>query len=150
MQNPYYSMLRLHQLERSITRTNIPKPRAGWLRVIRESLGRSIRAQAALAGMAPSTLSRSEQSEAEDSISLSQLRKLAQDLDCELVYTLVPRKPLYETVEQRADVLARKEIQAVVQTMRISGRCLSEDFIERRVADRRQELLAGSWSRLWR
>ncbi len=146
--------LRLHQVERAIE-PFVPmrgtlKPRGGWLRAIRESLGRSVRAQAALLGISPSTLQKSEVSEADDRITLGQLRKLASGLDCELVYALVPREPLQNMVEARADELARKEVMSVAHTMSLEDQRPSDGFLERKVADRKRELLSGSWSRLWR
>ena len=154
MQSTSFSRLRLTQVERSIEPFSPVKgqlkPRGGWLRSIRESLGRSVRTQAALAGVAASTLQKSEQSEADDRITLAQLRKLAEALDCELVYALVPRKPLHAMLEEQAESLARKEILGVAHTMALEDQRPSDTYIERKVAERREELLSGSWSRLWR
>jgi hypothetical protein len=71
-------------------------------------------------------------------------------MDCELVYALVPRKPLHDMVEARAEWLARKEVMDVAHTMSLENQRPSDNFIERQVAERRQELLSGSWTRLWR
>lgn len=154
MQNPSLSKLRVHQVQRAIEpfmpMQGMLKPRGGWLRAIREALGRSVRIQAARIGISPSTLQKSEVSEADDRITLGQLRKLASGLDCELVYALVPRQPLQAMVEERADQLARAEVMSVAHTMALEDQRPSDSFLERKVADRRQELLAGSWSRLWR
>jgi hypothetical protein len=80
---------------------------------------------------------------------LAQLRKLAEGLDCELVYALVPRMPLREVVEARADALARQEVMGVTHTMSLEDQRPSDAFVERQIADRRQDLLSGSWARLW-
>lgn len=125
-------------------------PPSGWLRAIRESLGRSLRVQAALLGMAPTTLHKCERSEAENRITLAQLQKLAAGLDCELVYALVPKKPLYAMVEERADLLAKAEVMAVAHTMSLENQRPTDKFFEGKVTERRQELLSGSWASLWR
>ena len=146
--------LRLSQVERAIEPFNTVKgasvPSGGWLRSIREALGRSLRAQAEIAGVAPVTVNKSERSEVEDRISLAQLRKLAAALDCELVYGLVPRKPLREMIEERADLLAKREILGVAHSMSLEDQRPSDAFIERQIEERRKELLDGSWTRLWR
>ena len=146
--------LRLNQVERALEPFTALKgktvPPGGWLRSIRESLGRSLRSQAASLDLSPSTLQKSEKSEAEDRITLGQLRKLANGLDCELVYALVPKKPLHEMVEDRAQWLAQKEVMGVSHTMALEDQRPSDAFVERKVKERRQELLAGAWSRLWR
>jgi len=146
--------LRLSQVERAIEPFNTVKgasvPPGGWLRSIRESLGRSLRVQAEIAGISPVTLTKSERSEAQDRISLAQLRKLAAALDCELVYGLVPKKPLHEMIEARAELLAKQEILGVAHSMSLEDQRPSDNFIERQIDDRRKELIDGSWARLWR
>ncbi|MGY2168954.1 mobile mystery protein A [Pseudomonas gingeri] len=154
MRNSSLNHLRLTQVERALE-PFVPlkgktTPRGGWLRSIRESLGRTVRSQAALLGVAPATLQKSEQSEADDRITLGQLRKLANGLDCELVYALIPKKPLHDMVEERAESLARKEVMGVSHMMALEDQRPSDSFIERKVTERRQELLAGTWARLWR
>ena len=146
--------LRLSQVERAIEPFTTVKgasvPPGGWLRSIRESLGRSLRAQAEIAGISSVTLTKSERSEAEDRISLAQLRKLAAALDCELVYGLVPKKPLHEMIEDRAELLAKQEILGVAHSMSLEDQRPSDAFIQRQIDERRKELLDGSWTRLWR
>lgn len=145
--------LRLSQVERAIEPFNAVKntsvPPGGWLRSIRESLGRSLRAQAEIAGVSSVTLTKSERSEAEDRISLAQLRKLASALNCELVYGLVPKKPLHEVIQERAELMAKQEILGVAHSMSLEDQRPSDAFIERQIDERRKELLDGSWARLW-
>lgn len=145
--------LRLSQVERAIepfnTIKNATVPPGGWLRAIRESLGRSLKAQAEIAGISSGTLTKSERSEAEDRISLAQLRKLAAALDCELVYGLVPKKPLHEVIQDRAELMAKQEILGVAHSMSLEDQRPSDAFIERQIDERRRELLDGSWARLW-
>lgn len=145
--------LRLSQVERAIepfnTIKNAAVPPGGWLRAIRESLGRSLKTQAEIAGVSSGTLTKSERSEAEDRISLAQLRKLAAALDCELVYGLVPKKPLHEVIQDRAEFMAKQEILGVAHSMSLEDQRPSDAFIERQMDERRRELLDGSWARLW-
>jgi predicted DNA-binding mobile mystery protein A len=146
--------LRLSQVERAIepfnTIKNAAVPPGGWLRAIRESLGRSLKTQAEIAGVSSGTLTKSERSEAEDRISLAQLRKLAAAMDCELVYGLVPKKPLHEVIQDRAEFMAKQEILGVAHSMSLEDQRPSDAFIERQIDERRRELLDGSWARLWR
>jgi predicted DNA-binding mobile mystery protein A len=127
-----------------------PMPPGGWLRALRESLGRSLRVQAARLGTSAPTLHKSEAAEAQGRITLAQLRKLAAGLDCELVYALVPRQPLSHMVQAQAEALARQEVDAVSHSMSLEDQRPSDDFIAQQVAERKQALLAGPWSKLWR
>lgn len=146
--------LRLEQLDRILASfadlKGKPTPRDGWLRAIREALGRSLRVQARRIGVAAPTLLKAESAEAEGRITLGQLRKLAEALDCELVYAVVPRQPLLKAVEQQAEKLARQEVLGVSHSMGLEAQRPSDEFVARQVAQRKDELLAGSWAKLWR
>ena len=125
-------------------------PPRGWLKEIREAIGRTERQQAARLGVAGSTLHKSEQSEAQERITLGQLRKLADGLDCALVYALVPRTPLTDVVQNRAKKLAREEVYGVAHTMSLEDQRPTDERIQKQVARRADELLRGKWSDLWR
>jgi predicted DNA-binding mobile mystery protein A len=149
-----FNQLRLEQLQAAVKAYEIlltkRAPSRGWLKEVREALGRTERQQAQRLGISGSTLHQSEQSEAEERISLGQLRKLADGLDCQLVYALVPRKPLTEVVQDRAKQLAKEEVYGVAHTMGLEDQRPTDERIQKQVARRAEELLRGKWSNLWR
>src|SRR5471032_1170208 len=146
--------LRLEQVQASVATyadlTNRRPPPRGWLKAIRESLGLTERQQADRLGITGSTLHKSESAEAEERITLRQLRKLAEGLDCELVYALVPRKPLTQVVEDRARSIALQEVSGVAHTMSLEDQRPATDRLRKQVEQRTAELLRGRWSDLWR
>jgi predicted DNA-binding mobile mystery protein A len=146
--------LRLEQVHASVAAysdlTNRRPPPRGWLKAIRESLGLTERQQADRLGITGSTLHKSESAEAEERITLGQLRKLADGLDCELVYALVPRKPLTQVVEDRARSIALQEVSGVAHTMSLEDQRPATDRLRKQVEQRTAELLRGRWSDLWR
>ncbi len=146
--------LRLEQLQASLDAYGVLRakrvPARGWLKEIREALGLTERQQAARLGMTGAGLHHSEQSEADERISLSQLRKMADRLDCDLVYALVPRKALTEVVQSRAQQLANEEVRGVAHTMSLEDQRPTDERIQKQVARRTEELLRGKWSELWR
>lgn len=152
--SPEMNRLRLEQLEATLAgyaelvKRQIP-PR-GWLKLIREALGRTQRQQAQRLAISGPTLHKSEQAEAEDRITLGQLRKLADGLDCELVYALVPRRPLTEMVRERARAIALEEVGGVAHTMGLEDQRPGAERLRRQVEQRTEELLRGRWSDLWR
>lgn len=146
--------LRLEQVQASVAAysdlaSRRPPPR-GWLKAIRESLGLTERQQAGRLGITGSTLHKSELAEAEERITLGQLRKLADGLDCELVYALVPRKPLTQVVEDRARSIALQEVSGVAHTMSLEDQRPATGRLRKQVDQRTAELLRGRWSDLWR
>lgn len=149
-----FNNLRLEQLQTALFayRALVTKrvPSRGWLKEIREAIGRTERQQAERLGITGSTLHKSEKSEADERITLAQLRKMADGLDCELVYALVPRKPLTEVVSDRAKQLAKEEVYGVAHTMSLEDQRPTDERIQKQVSRRADELLRGKWSDLWR
>jgi hypothetical protein len=75
---------------------------------------------------------------------------LANGLDCELVYALVPRQPLTQVVEDRARSIALQEVSGVAHTMSLEDQRPAIDRLRKQVEQRTAELLRGRWSDLWR
>lgn len=152
--SPELNQLRIEQLQATLSAyaplVSQKVPARGWLKLIRESLGLSQRQQAQRLGIAAPTLHKSEQAEAEDRITLGHLRKLADGLDCELVYALVPRKPLPEVVRDRARAIALEEVGGVAHTMNLEDQRPTDERLRNQVERRSQELLRSRWSELWR
>jgi len=80
-------------------------PRCGWTKTIRLALGMSSQALATRLGMTAQGVRKLEQGEASGTISLNTLARLAQGLDCEVHYILVPRISLVEQVLRRTHVI---------------------------------------------
>jgi predicted DNA-binding mobile mystery protein A len=152
--SPELNQLRLEQLQSSLGAyadlTKRQAPPRGWLKLIRQAMGLTERQQAERLGIAGSTLHKSEQSEADERITLAQLRKLADGLDCQLVYALVPRRPLSEVVHGRARAIALEEVGGVAHTMGLEDQRPGDERLRKQVERRTEELLRGRWSDLWR
>lgn len=84
---------------------------------IREALGMSARDLAGRMGVADSTVVRLEASERAGTVQLNSLRRAADALGCDLVYALVPRRPLDEIVQEQARRQAVKVLASVHHTM---------------------------------
>jgi predicted DNA-binding mobile mystery protein A len=92
-------------------------PVRGWIKAIREALGMSTAQLADRLGIKQPSLVELEQSEAKGSIELATLRRVAEALDCTLVYALVPNKPLDAMVRNRARTFARRRRELVEHSM---------------------------------
>ena len=74
-----------------------------------------------------------EKSEARGTIELTTLRRLAEALDCTLVYTLVPNKPLESTIRERARAFAQKRRGPVEHTMMLEDQKVPAKNVEARL-----------------
>lgn len=124
-------------------------PRHGWLRMIRQALGMSSAHLARRLHRHRSLIGQLETGERDGSITLKTLREAAAAMDSDLVYALVPRKPIREILEQRARDIATKTLAPVLHTMDLEAQSPSTEAARQLLEDRVQELLAGNRSRLW-
>lgn len=110
-------------------------PPKGWIRAIRNALGISARQLGGILGIKPQSLEGLEKSEAHGTITLKSLRKVAEALDCTLVYALVPNSSLEDAVQSRARKIAREELTRIEHTMDLEAQGLSEAENEARIEE---------------
>lgn len=125
------------------------RPSGGWLRAVRQALGMTTRQLANSVGVTQAAVVDAERSEAKGDITFATLQRYAAALDCELVYALIPKRPLEEVVEDRADRIARDQVSRVQHSMALEDQATGKDHLEREIADLRRKLLDGKRSRLW-
>jgi predicted DNA-binding mobile mystery protein A len=97
--------------------TRFMPPVRGWIKAIREALGMSTAQLAKRLRIKQPSVIALEKSEAKGTIELATLRRVAEALDCTLVYALVPKKPLESVVRGRARSLVRRRLEAVEHSM---------------------------------
>lgn len=140
-----FKILRLKQLDRSLAsfRPAVPvsRPVKGWVRAIREAIGVSSADLARRMGTSRQLSLQQEKAEAEDRITLKSLRTLANALDCDLVYALVPRAgSLEELMKDRARIQARKSVLGVEHTMALEGQAVGN--VDEAIAEEMRRLVA--------
>jgi predicted DNA-binding mobile mystery protein A len=85
-------------------------PPDGWIRTTRQAGGVSLRQLGARLGIRGNSVHVAERREVEGGISIYQLRRMAQALDCELFYAFVPKTGAAARPSQRyADGLKARE-----------------------------------------
>jgi predicted DNA-binding mobile mystery protein A len=144
--------LPLQQLDRSLGPwRSLPRsrPSGGWLRAIRQALGITTRQLAKTVGVTQAAIVDTERTESKGDITLATLQRYAAALDCELSYVLVPRRPLQEMVEERADRIARDQVSRVRHSMALENQQTNKENMERDVEELKRKLLEGKRSRLW-
>src|SRR5271155_5403820 len=92
-------------------------PARGWTKAVREALGMTTAQLAKRLGMKQPSVVAIEQSEAKGTIELATLRRVAEALDCTLVYALVPNKPLETAIHDRAHAFLRRRRDPVEHSM---------------------------------
>jgi predicted DNA-binding mobile mystery protein A len=142
-----FKTLRLEQLDRGLepfrAAQGVARPQRGWLRAVREAIGASAGDLARTLGTSRQLPLQFEKWEAEDRITLKSLRKVADALDCDLVYALVPRAgSMRELVEKRARAEAKERVLGVEHSMGLEDQAAGrvEEAVEaetRRLVEKR-------------
>ena len=98
------------QLDKTLTRFDsvfdLAPPSRGWIRAVRNALGMSGRQLAHRLGLTQQSVARMEKDEIAGALTIKTLRRVAESLDCVLVYGIVPRESLESVVHDRARLIA--------------------------------------------
>lgn len=121
--------LRIRQIDEALAPLaklrDLSPPPEGWTRTIREALGMSLRQLAERAGVSKTTVRSAEVNEAKGTIQMNSLAKLAEAMDCDLVYALVPRHSLRDTLEHRAELVAERMVERISDSMELEAQGIS-------------------------
>lgn len=148
--NQALARLRLDTRLRPIAelRAAMAAPRGGWLRAVRKALGMSTEDVAERLGVTRSSVARMEASEQRETIQLDTLRRVAQAMDCELVYVLIPRTSLEHSVQQQRSIAARQLSGKVRTHMALEGQDTEDAAMTQWRLDRAAELVPAR--KLWK
>ncbi len=148
------SSLQLSQVDQRLApwrrMANDVPPRGGWLRAIRKALGMSAAQLAGRLGVAQQAIVNFERNEAAGKITLQSLQRVAQALDCRVVYAVVPNNPLVQMRRARAQALADQLVRPVAHSMKLEAQGVSDKETRRQRKELTDEILRGSARKLWR
>ena len=149
-----FKKLQLQQTDKSLEPWRSAKlsllPKRGWIRTLRTSLGMPLKVLGERLGITSAGVSKLEKSEASGTITLNSLRKIADALDCELEYALIPKTSLKEMREQQATKQAQEQIGAVSHSMMLAGQEVDQASHQLIFEELVKELLDGNDKRLWK
>lgn len=124
-------------------------PSSGWIKVIREALGMSLRQLGKKANLDPSRISRLEKAEVSGELKLSTLRKVAEALDMEFVYAFVPKNDLETLVREQAKKIAIDRMSKLNHTMRLEQQELSEEEKKKSLQNMIDKIVFEEQKKLW-
>lgn len=130
-------------------RAQAPRTGTGWVKAIRSALGISERAFAKRLGGSQGSVQELERNEQSGAVTLESLRRAAHALEADLVYALVPRKPLRAMISARARAIAEERLGAVAHSMAMEGQSLSAQQFKRQVGEL-ADVLERKPRELWR
>ncbi|MGH9016955.1 MAG: mobile mystery protein A [Acidimicrobiales bacterium] len=103
------------------------RPRSGWIRAVRGALGMSQAVLAERLGVSGPAVNKLEHAELHGGITIGKLTEVAAALDCNLVYALVPKSTLEQTVMNQARTVALELLGYATRTMALEAQDIEDD-----------------------
>lgn len=125
-------------------------PKQGWVRTIREALDMSGAQLGARLGISRNKISILERKEADGSITINQLKQLASGVDSELLYAIVPKQTVEQTIEERAYDLAKNLVDITNQHMFLEMQQLSPEKQNEMIRLLADEIKQSGGRALWK
>ncbi len=146
--------LQIQQLDKRIELLSqvlrYPNPVTGWIRAVRSALGMTLQQLADKLSISKQGLSDLELREKEGAITIKSLREIANALDMELVYGLVPKeKSLEKHIDKKARELAKRIVLRTSNTMKLEDQEVSEERLLRAIEERTEILKYELPKSLW-
>ena len=137
------------KVDQLIDYNELNRPKEGWIRTLRKALGMSGSQLARRLDISKSQASQIERMEIEDRITLKQLRRVADSLECDLVYALKPRKPVEKMVRDRARKKAQSLVNKTDVQMKLEAQQLSCEKLKSQVNYEVERLVREMPRDLW-
>ena len=105
--------------------------RPGWIKYIRSILGLTLKELGRLSALSTPGVADAERRETEGKITIENLSKLANAMECEFVYGFIPKEDILELLKKKAMEKARKSILEADLHMSLEDQKVKEDLEER-------------------
>lgn len=113
----------------------VRKPPEGWLATLRKALGMSGAQVAARMGVSRNAIYQAERNERDSAITIAQMRKIADAMDCDFVYAVVPKGTIGDVIQAQARRKAEARIRRAGAHMALELQSLSEKQMKQRIDD---------------
>ncbi|MFN0291320.1 mobile mystery protein A [Pedobacter helvus] len=126
------------------------RPINGWIKAIRTTLGMSLEQLANRLQVSKQNIQGMEKREQEMAITLKSLQDVAQAMDMQLVYALVPKDDsLTALIERKANELALNIVERTSQNMALENQQVNEKQALYAVKKRKEAILQEMPKALW-
>ena len=129
--------------------TRNPRPPKGWLRAVRDALGMTTAQLARRIGVTQPRIIELEKAEISGAVTLHSLQRAAEALGCQVIYALVPNRPLAEVVRARAKLIAEKQLLSVRHTMSLEDQTVQDKEANKELRQQFVQELLRKPARLW-
>jgi predicted DNA-binding mobile mystery protein A len=146
-----YTYLKVSQLDRKLKDfSNTEIPQSGWINVVRNTLNITFSYIAKKLNTSPQVIKKFEQNEVEGTITINTLKKVADAMECDLVYAFVPKAGSFENlIDNRAEQISDSLISRASNSMDLEMQNVSEEEIISQKMNFKNEL-KQNLKKLWK
>ncbi len=121
----------------------------GWLRTVRKALGMSGPQLAKRLGVTKGQVSKTEMGEVAGSVSLKTIHKMAQAMNCRLVYAVIPEKEIGQVIKERAIKKAKAQVKIASTHMALEAQALNREKLNAEIERIASEIVDKMPADLW-
>ncbi|HEX7675831.1 MAG TPA: mobile mystery protein A [Bdellovibrio sp.] len=127
------------------------RPKEGWVKEVRNALGMSMSDLAKRIGVIPARISRIEKDEVAGKVTLETMNKVAEAMNCEFVYFIIPKSGSLEaTVNEQAERVASKIVGVVDTNMKLENQGTSSSSKKDLLQSVAIDILTNHDRKLWK
>lgn len=137
-----YTYLKVSQLDRKIQGiSNSDLPQTGWINVVRNTLNITFAYIAGKLNTSPQVIKKFEQNEIDGTITINTLKKVADAMECNLVYAFVPKAGSFESlIDNRAEQISELLISRASNSMDLEMQSVNDGMILNQKSHMKSEL----------
>jgi predicted DNA-binding mobile mystery protein A len=129
---------------------HIEKPSKGWIFTIRQSLGISLEQIANKAGLSKQAVQALEKREQLGTISINKLAAVADAIDMQVVYFILPKdESLDALIERKAKLIATEIVMRTAQTMKLEDQENDKKRLAKAIKEQTQQIVQQMPKLLW-
>lgn len=125
------------------------RPSIGWVKTIRKALGMTATQLGKRLGLTRMRIVQLERGEINDAISLRTLKAVAEAMECELIYAIIPKISLTNIIEVRAQQVANNIMKSVSHSMFLEDQGISKEEQKEQLQELIKTLIEKSPQKLW-
>lgn len=128
---------------------NLYQPEKGWLSILRRALCMSGAQVAARMGVSRNAIYQAERNEQEGAITIAQMRKIAEAMNAEFLYAIVPKGSVEDVIRAQARRKAEARVNRASTHMALESQSLPNERTRQRIDDLTEELVRDMSSDFW-
>jgi predicted DNA-binding mobile mystery protein A len=148
-----YRELMMSQIKNRIEQirplANLSDMKEGWIRTMRNSLGMTGKQLGNKIGVTQERITRMESDEIRGGLTLKNLRRVAEKLNCTFVYGMVPNRDFEKMIEEQSEKLARKQTDDAFHTMSLEKQALTDSQMKAEIERLKREISRKRPKEMW-